>query len=145
LADEESKNELLFSKSFIWFFCLFNLFNELNQNPSLKKRGTFVSKKFLITIINFIKDSSSPSASQNDNPASFCHSEESSQKANDEESKNRSFILFEILHSASLHSERLIMLSCHSESAINISNYFKKYHLIKIIFFVIIFSSDIKE
>jgi len=47
-----------------------------------------------------------------------CHSEEFRQKADDEESKIHSFILFEILHSASLHSEWLIMLSCHSESAI---------------------------
>jgi len=34
-----------------------------------------------------------------------CHSKESHRKVDDEESKIHSFMLFEILHSASLHSE----------------------------------------
>ena len=46
---------------------------------------------------SFLRDSSSPSASQNDNSASFCHSEESHRKANDEESKKQFFHFLEIL------------------------------------------------
>ena len=71
-------------------------------------------RRILITILSCSRDSSSPSASQNDNSASFCHSEEFRRKANDEESKIHSFILFKILHFTSFHSEWLYyFFLCH--------------------------------